>query len=266
MERGPLATDKVRYVGDPVAVVLAETRYAARDGAAAVDVDYDPLPAVVDPEKALEEARRCSTRSSAPTSATPRSLSHGDVDGAFASADKVVTLKVVNQRVLPVAMETRGCLADWRPDGAGDLRRADALDLDPDPARRQDEARGAARRPREQGPRDRAGGRRRLREQGRRLARGGADLRLRRCGSGGRSSGRRRAARTSRRRCTGAARSTSSRRRPRATAGSPGIKVTAICDIGGYYQYVSPLMGMLTGLMLPGPYDIENIAYELKGV
>jgi carbon-monoxide dehydrogenase large subunit len=44
-----------------------------------------------------------------------------------------------------------------------------------------------------------------------------------------------------------------------------GLKVTAICDIGGYYQYVSPLMGMLTGLMLPGPYDIENISYELKG-
>src|SRR5690349_8450910 len=45
MERGPLATDKVRYVGDPVAVVLAETRYGARDGAAAVEVDYEPLPA-----------------------------------------------------------------------------------------------------------------------------------------------------------------------------------------------------------------------------
>jgi carbon-monoxide dehydrogenase large subunit len=52
--RGPLATDKVRYVGDPVAVVVAETRYGAIDAVAAVEIDYDPLPAVVDPEKALE--------------------------------------------------------------------------------------------------------------------------------------------------------------------------------------------------------------------
>ena len=54
-KRYPLATDKVRYVGDPVAAVVAESRYAARDAAALIEVDYEPLPAVVDPEAALAE-------------------------------------------------------------------------------------------------------------------------------------------------------------------------------------------------------------------
>jgi carbon-monoxide dehydrogenase large subunit len=120
MERGPLATDKVRYVGDPVAAVIAETRYAARDAAALVDVDYDPLPVVVDPEKGMEAGAPLLYEEWGTNVGHTQSLSHGDVDGAFASADKVVTLKVVNQRVLPVAMETRGCLADWRPGRPGD--------------------------------------------------------------------------------------------------------------------------------------------------
>ena len=49
-----LATDRVRHVGEPIAMVLATDRYAARDGADAVLVDYDPLPTVVDAEAALE--------------------------------------------------------------------------------------------------------------------------------------------------------------------------------------------------------------------
>src|SRR6266508_5636252 len=53
--RGPLVTDKVRYVGDPVAAVVAESRTDARDALALLEVDYEPLNAVVDPEKALEE-------------------------------------------------------------------------------------------------------------------------------------------------------------------------------------------------------------------
>src|SRR5689334_7528190 len=53
-ERRALATDTVRYVGDPLAVVLAENRYAAADARDLVAVDYEPLPAVTDPERALE--------------------------------------------------------------------------------------------------------------------------------------------------------------------------------------------------------------------
>src|SRR5574339_1117597 len=50
----PVATDTVRYVGEPVAVVVASDRYLARDAADAIVVEYDPLPAVVDPEKAMQ--------------------------------------------------------------------------------------------------------------------------------------------------------------------------------------------------------------------
>ena len=62
--RPPLAETKVRFVGDAVAVVVAETRAAAADAAEAVIVEYDALPAVADPEAALAPAPRCSSRSS----------------------------------------------------------------------------------------------------------------------------------------------------------------------------------------------------------
>ena len=52
----PLALDKVRYVGEPIAAVVAESRYLAEDGVEAVVVDYEALPAVVDPEKAMSES------------------------------------------------------------------------------------------------------------------------------------------------------------------------------------------------------------------
>ena len=66
--RPSLAKEKVRFVGDPVAVVVAETKAQAVDAAEAVIVDYDPLPAVVDMEDALAPTRRSSSRRSAPTS------------------------------------------------------------------------------------------------------------------------------------------------------------------------------------------------------
>src|SRR3954453_11898529 len=78
MERGPLATDKVRYVGDPVAAVYAETRYSARDAAALVDVDYDPLPAVVDPEKAMEDGAPLLYEDWGTNIGHTQSLAHGD--------------------------------------------------------------------------------------------------------------------------------------------------------------------------------------------
>ena len=60
-EHRAVAVDVVRFVGDPVAVVVARDRYVARDAADAITVDYEPLPAVVDPETALEGNRRCCT-------------------------------------------------------------------------------------------------------------------------------------------------------------------------------------------------------------
>ncbi len=62
VERRGLASDRVRFVGDPVALVVAETRAQAVDAAELVDVDYDPLPAVVDMEAALAPGRAAAVR------------------------------------------------------------------------------------------------------------------------------------------------------------------------------------------------------------
>jgi carbon-monoxide dehydrogenase large subunit len=109
-----LARDVVRYVGEPVAVVVAENRYVAADACEAIQVDYDPLSAVVDPHGALApDAPR--VHAEFPDNVALRwSWTHGDVDGAFARARHVVRLSLVNQRVAGMALEPRGCLAEWR--------------------------------------------------------------------------------------------------------------------------------------------------------
>jgi carbon-monoxide dehydrogenase large subunit len=109
-----LSVGKVTQVGDPVAIVLAEDRYIARDAAALVDVDYEPLPAVVDAKKAVEPG--------APLlhEAAPNNIVFewecGDkakADAAFASAEVSVSEPIVNQRLIPTPMETRGSIARY---------------------------------------------------------------------------------------------------------------------------------------------------------
>jgi aerobic carbon-monoxide dehydrogenase large subunit len=116
-----LARDKVRFVGEAVVAVLAETRAQANDAIDAVEIEYDPLPAVTDPEAAL--------RPGAPllyeqfgTNLAHRLRKHGgDVEAAFARPDiQVVKGRFVNPRVLPVPMETRGAAARFDP-GNGEL-------------------------------------------------------------------------------------------------------------------------------------------------
>jgi aerobic carbon-monoxide dehydrogenase large subunit len=112
--RGALAKDKVRYVGDPVACVIADTVFAAKDAAEAVEIDVDPLAAVV----SLEEA----AREGAPQlyddipGNVPLDYHFGDtaaVDAAFASAAHVTRLKLLNSRVVVNAMEPRSALAAY---------------------------------------------------------------------------------------------------------------------------------------------------------
>jgi carbon-monoxide dehydrogenase large subunit len=112
--RTALMTDKVRYVGDPFAFVVAETLTQARDAAEAVEVDIDPLPAVTDPEEA--------TKPGAPQlyDHIPNNVAldyhYGDaakVEAAFASAAHVTKLDIVNTRVAVVAMEPRAALASY---------------------------------------------------------------------------------------------------------------------------------------------------------
>src|SRR5207248_9753849 len=95
----PLAADTVRFVGDPLAVVVAETRYAAEDGAAQVDVDYDPLPGVGHPESALAPG---APRLHADVPGNVSSRVHrvwGDVEGAFARAAHRVAIRAEHHRI-----------------------------------------------------------------------------------------------------------------------------------------------------------------------
>jgi len=116
--RALLAGDTVRFVGDPVAVVLAESRSAAQDAAELIAVDYDEKPAVTDTEAAVREG--------APQvwPAAGNNISCGSkfgdaaaVEAAMAGAHHVVRMKVVNQRLVGNAMEPRAVLAV--PDGPG---------------------------------------------------------------------------------------------------------------------------------------------------
>ena len=113
-EHPALASDVVRYVGDGVAIVLADSRYQAQDAADAVSVDYEELPVVVDPHAA--------TQAGAPQL-------HDDVEGniafrwimgdreasdaVFAAADVVVSERILQQRLLPTAMEPRAASAQY---------------------------------------------------------------------------------------------------------------------------------------------------------
>jgi len=111
----PLAVDKARHVGDGVAVVVAGSREAARDASELVQVDYEPLPAVIDSERALAEdapvvheefdTNRCYTWT----------LSAGEVAGEFARADVTVKGRYRQQRLIPNAIEPRGVVVQPFP-------------------------------------------------------------------------------------------------------------------------------------------------------
>jgi carbon-monoxide dehydrogenase large subunit len=108
-----LAGARVYFVGHPVAVVVAETRTIARDALDLIDVDYEPLPAVIDPEKALEKDSPLTHPELGTNVAFTWSLPGGDVDGAFKEADNVLKLRIIHPRLTPMAIEPRGCAASW---------------------------------------------------------------------------------------------------------------------------------------------------------
>ncbi|HEX4205839.1 MAG TPA: xanthine dehydrogenase family protein molybdopterin-binding subunit [Ktedonobacteraceae bacterium] len=114
-DRRPLAVDKVRYVGDPVAVVLAESLYAALDARDLVDVEYEPLNAVADPDQALAADAPLLYEEFGSNVAFRTHGGGGDIQAAFAQADRTVTLRLVNQRLAPSSMEPRVCMFDCEP-------------------------------------------------------------------------------------------------------------------------------------------------------
>jgi aerobic carbon-monoxide dehydrogenase large subunit len=110
----PLARDKVGYVGQAVAVVVARDKYAVVDAAEQVIVDYDPLPVVTNPEEALEEGAPIIHEEFGTNKVFEWSLPGGDVDAAFREADVVVEKRIVNHRTAGAAIEPRSVLAEWR--------------------------------------------------------------------------------------------------------------------------------------------------------
>ena len=109
-----LAQDRVYYVGHPVAVVVATDRYIAADAADKIEVDYEVLAAVADPEKALAAGAPAVHPQWPDNTAFTFHQEGGEVDQAFADADVVVKQRIVSQRLVPMAMETRGVVAEWR--------------------------------------------------------------------------------------------------------------------------------------------------------
>ena len=116
----PLATDKARYVGDAVAVVVAAVGHRGQGRrSSAVVVDYEVLPAVVDLEDALSD--RVVIHDDLGTNARLHlgaQARRGRVDAAFAAAAHVVKERYIQQRLIPSAMEPRGVLVPYRPPSA----------------------------------------------------------------------------------------------------------------------------------------------------
>jgi aerobic carbon-monoxide dehydrogenase large subunit len=112
-----LATDKVRFVGDPVAVVVAESRYLAEDGCELVEVEYEELPPVTSASFALDPASPPLFANLGDNIVRPHSRSEfGDVAATFADADRVFDFRIDVHRHQNVPMEGRGCVASYDPD------------------------------------------------------------------------------------------------------------------------------------------------------
>ena len=111
----PVAADEARYLGDAVAVVVAEDPYQAADAVEAVQVEYEPLPAVVDPVAALADGAPLVHAGRATNRAFTWSFSGGDYADTRRRAKVVVSRRFVQQRVMPTAMEPRAVLAEPFP-------------------------------------------------------------------------------------------------------------------------------------------------------
>ncbi len=109
----PLAKDKVRHVGEPLAVVLAQSRYLAEDALADIVVELDPLPAVVDLETALAESSARVHEDVRGNVAAHVRQSRGDYAAARARADHVISRRFHYDRGASSPIETRGIVANW---------------------------------------------------------------------------------------------------------------------------------------------------------
>jgi carbon-monoxide dehydrogenase large subunit len=116
-DRPVMATDRVRFVGECVALAVAEMREQAHDALEQIDVEYDPLPAVVDEEAAIAEGAP-QLHENVPNNITTHfKISGGDYAAASREADHILKLRLVNNRLIPTCLETRAILAEPSVDG-----------------------------------------------------------------------------------------------------------------------------------------------------
>ena len=111
----PLAKDEVNYAGDGVVVVVATDRYRAQDALEFIEVDYEPLPAVVDVEAALEDGAPLVHEEFGTNECYTWTLDTGEIDEAFENADVVVSGRYIQQRLIPSPIEPRGVVVNPEP-------------------------------------------------------------------------------------------------------------------------------------------------------
>ncbi|HTK12297.1 MAG TPA: molybdopterin cofactor-binding domain-containing protein [Xanthobacteraceae bacterium] len=109
----PIAVDRVRYVGEPVAVVVAASRYLAEDALDLIEVDYEPLPAVIDPVAALDAAQPVLHDALRGNLASERRFRYGDPEHAFADAAHRISVSIRYPRNSCTPIETYGLVAEY---------------------------------------------------------------------------------------------------------------------------------------------------------
>jgi 2-furoyl-CoA dehydrogenase large subunit len=111
----PIAVDRVRYVGEPVAVVVASDRYRAEDALELIDVDYEPLPAIVDPLAALDPTQPALHQGLGSNIASDRSFRYGSPERAFSQSAHRIAVDIHYPRNSCTPIETYGVVADYDP-------------------------------------------------------------------------------------------------------------------------------------------------------
>src|SRR5438552_2181959 len=109
----PIATDTVRYLGEPVAIVIGSSKAAAEDAGERIEVRYEPLPAVTDIEPALQKGAPRVHEELGSNLSYDSKVGSGDLEAAFGEADVRIKQRIMQQRLFPVALEPRGVVADF---------------------------------------------------------------------------------------------------------------------------------------------------------
>ncbi|MBA4222047.1 MAG: carbon monoxide dehydrogenase [Methylobacterium sp.] len=114
-ENWPMAVERVRYVGEPVAIAVAENRYLAEDALDAIEIAYKPLPAIVDPVASMAEEAPVLHEKAGANLVSDRRFRYGEPEPAFAAAAHTISVSIAYPRNTGAPMETFGVVAEYDP-------------------------------------------------------------------------------------------------------------------------------------------------------